>query len=386
MQGISWWTQQWLEVLVELSLLDEVHLDKKTFSGSRVQRLEVVTGQIQAKVRDRELGTSTITIVLEPLTDAEWDRALHALQNQTLLAPQLLTGALPTELESIFVALGSPLFPFRADQLQITLEWNRSKRKTDAQEQVSADTNDTDEIAQDMGPLTITATSPERAIRPLLAVYHTFGDMLETDPWLLLRFRGRDRQQIMQVLNQRRTNLPNSGRSTQADVSSPPSSRSVSASKPSDGPTKPPERTYTNQHFTDRVVTRTSTGHAAAIPQSSVQQAARNNLASAGQAVDALENDAALEQGPQLANQIDTYWGSTSDIEHFQPHIAPVGVELTLLRSVGPPLFSGGATTGRTGDVPQKDQNELIYDHLVEIYREVTTKALELAYAAPEVQ
>jgi uncharacterized Zn finger protein len=119
--------------------------------------------------------------------------------------------------------------------------------------------------------------------RPLAAVYWQLGEMLGEDPWLLLRLRGRDRQQVLASINERR----NVG----ADL-----------------------------------VARSSTSAPPAVTEEPTSFYSPNPAASSPR-----------EDVPLLEDQIGDYWGRRKVLEDIHHHLARPVVELALLRRLGPP-------------------------------------------------
>ncbi|MEZ4837272.1 MAG: hypothetical protein R2873_35615 [Caldilineaceae bacterium] len=109
------------------------------------------------------------------------------------------------------------------------------------------------------------------------AVLYLLGQMLDDDPWLLFRLRGRDRQQVLQGLRQRRSDT---------DESAPAASAQTD-----------------NQHPT---------------------------IGSLGQPTD---------QAMPLSAQIESYWGASKKLSTLNHHIAPPAIKLALLRRLGHPPF-----------------------------------------------
>jgi uncharacterized Zn finger protein len=117
----------------------------------------------------------------------------------------------------------------------------------------------------------------------LAAVYWQLGEMLAEDPWLLLRLRGRERQQVLAGIHERR----NSG-------------------------AEPPA------------------------PPSSPIQLAETQLAAFYQPTPQLAG-AQPDDAPALEEQVNDFWGRRKILEDIHHHLSPPLVELALLRRLGPP-------------------------------------------------
>jgi uncharacterized Zn finger protein len=242
-----WWSRRWQTMLKQLGL----EVSAESVRGSRVKRLEVLPGLIQAQVQDRELGAAAVEIGLPVLDAAHWERVIDALSSQALYAAQLLAGNMPPEIEQIFIQAGAALLPESLAELQHSCS-------------VCA-------------PL-----AGGKLCRPLAAVYWQLGEMLAEDPWLLLRWRGRERQQVLAGIHERR----NVGAET------PPTS-------------------------------------SAPAPVAATQMAAFYLPGSPPSAPE--------EEPSALDDQVDDFWGRRKVLEDIHHHLARPVVELALLRRLGPP-------------------------------------------------
>jgi uncharacterized Zn finger protein len=187
---------------------------------------------------------------LAVLEDAPWERVIDALGSQAIYAAQLLAGNMPPEIEDVFAQAGTSLLPASLDEVRQSCS----------------------------------ACRPDsEPCRPLSAVYWQLGEMLSDDPWLLLRLRGRDRQQVLASIHERR------------NLGAEPASR----------PSTP--------------VHEPSSGETASFYSP--------NPVSAG-----LQDDV-----PSLEDQIGDYWGRRKVLEEIHHHLARPVVELALLRRLGPP-------------------------------------------------
>ena len=210
----------------------------------------------QAQTQNRATGITNVEIRFPVLTDAQWDQVIEALSRQALYAAQLLDGTMPAEIEGVFATAGATLLPGASEEIV--------------------------QSCSTCPPGTMPGT---QLCRPLLAVYQQLGEMLREDPWLLLRLRGRDRQQVLAVLHERRN-------------------------RTAPAPTTPTSATTSPAH--------------------EVQPGAfyRPGAAPAGQD---------QEPAPPLAAQLADFWGRRKVLEDIHYHLARPVVEHALLRRLGPP-------------------------------------------------
>jgi uncharacterized Zn finger protein len=273
----NWWSRRWLNLLEELGLISRKEPTRAQIRGSRVQRLEVLTGAISATVRDRERGECAVHIQIAPLDDDQWRAVIDSLSSQALFTAQLLAGDMPPAIEETFERAHVSLLP---------------RTQMDLTHTCSCCTEDE----------TKSRPRGESACRPLVAVYVALGEMLNDDPWLLFRLRGRDRQQILRELReQRNRNAADSGQTA------PALQRPTATDEP-------------------------------AIYHPDAETGAETETPA---------------QPTDLVAQIDRFWGKSKPLREFPHFIVPPAIDLALLRRLGPPPFSadGGTVSERLGEV-----------------------------------
>jgi len=247
------WSDRWFAMLQTFGLSTERQAAPRTLRGSRITRLEVLPGEINAQVQQREQGVCTVRIQVATWPDLIWADLINLLNSQPLFVTQFLAGNVPLEIEQMLHQMGTTLLPASAGEIRQHCSCRASSD----------------------------SPCPE-----LVAVHQQFGEMLNTEPWLLLRLRGRDRQQIIQALQAQRSGN--------------------SAGLPSNSSTSLP----TQAHGTESYV------HRAGVDLS------------------------AIGDLPGLSSEADRFWGSRRQLEGFHHHIMAPSIELVLLRRLGPPAPS----------------------------------------------
>jgi hypothetical protein len=136
--------------------------------GGRVKDLIVKAGRLEARVQGSRATPYKVSVRSEAASTAQW-RSLELLFASRLgWAAQLLAGELPANLEAAFAEAGAALFPRRWADLQV-----RCGCPDDAE-----------------------------PCKHIAAVLYVFAQQLDSDPWLLLAWHGRDRQTLLQALQQ----------------------------------------------------------------------------------------------------------------------------------------------------------------------------------------
>lgn len=246
----AWWMRRWQNFMQQVG----VNGDATAVRGLRVKRLEVQPGQIQAQVAEREHGTAGVEVRLPTLADEQWTAIIDALGSQALFAAQLLAGNMPAEIEQVFADAGSRLLPASAGELDYHF--------------TAAGSN---------------GSAGDFAGRALTVVFAQLGEMVADDPWLLLRLRGREREQVLAALQERRNS--------------------------------------TTQDVTARAVP--------AVDGAAAQNGAFYKLPQqAGRPPD--------DEHEELEDRVADFWGRRKVLEEAHYHLARPAVELALLRRLGP--------------------------------------------------
>jgi uncharacterized Zn finger protein len=166
----TWWATAWERAL--LGFMDANRLSRgKTYARrGQVVELDIRPGQIVARVQGSRPTPYRLRIAIQPLSDADWERAIDALAQQAIYAAQLLNGEMPREIAQVLEAIGVTLFPSGHADVEMTCscpDW-------------------------------------EAPCKHLAAVLLLVGERLDQDPFLLFTLRGRTQEQIVRALRERR--------------------------------------------------------------------------------------------------------------------------------------------------------------------------------------
>ena len=152
--GNQWWSQRFTAVLEGYELGPRLERGRRYARGGRVKGSRATPYRVSVRS--------------EAASKAQW-RSLELLFASRLgWAAQLLAGEVPANLEAAFAEAGAALFPRRWADLQV-----RCGCPDDAE-----------------------------PCKHIAAVLYVFAQQLDGDPWLLLAWHGRDRQTLLQALQQ----------------------------------------------------------------------------------------------------------------------------------------------------------------------------------------
>ena len=107
-----------------------------------------------------------VRIQVTPLTTPQWRRVEQALAGQALFRAKLLAGEMPREIEEVFADCGTPLFPRSARDLEMSCscpDW-------------------------------------EVPCKHLAAVCYVLAEAFDLDPFGILAWRGRGREDLLASL------------------------------------------------------------------------------------------------------------------------------------------------------------------------------------------
>jgi uncharacterized Zn finger protein len=164
--GKSWWAKRWVAVLEGFDIGARLGRGRSYARNGQVLSIDVAEGEVRAEVQGSRPKPYDVTIAVQTLTAAEWDRLLKALARQALFVAKLLAGEMPQDIEQVFDAAGLSLFPGRYNDLE------------------------TDCSCPDWS----------NPCKHVAAVYYLLGEEFDRDPFLLFRLRGLGRDELVRRL------------------------------------------------------------------------------------------------------------------------------------------------------------------------------------------
>lgn len=162
----TWWSRRFTEVLESYGLGARLQRGRRYARTGQVLSLDVQVTVIAAQVQGSRRIPYVVTISLPEPTAAQWRAIEKALAAKVGFVARLLTGEVPPDLEGVFAAAGMPLFP---------RSWAGLRARC-------------------------SCPDPENPCKHIAAVLYVFADLLDGDPWLLLAWRGRTRDQVLEPL------------------------------------------------------------------------------------------------------------------------------------------------------------------------------------------
>jgi uncharacterized Zn finger protein len=179
--GSSWWSRRFIDVLESFAMGSRLTRGRTYARKGQVISLDVLPGEVRAMVQGSRARPYRITLGLAVFPELVWAKAEIALSEQALPSAKLLAGEVPPELEELFAAAGAPLFPSRVDELDMRCscpDW-------------------------------------EVPCKHLAATFYLLAEAFDDDPFLILRWRGRDRETLLGRLRELRAESTSDGMPTE---------------------------------------------------------------------------------------------------------------------------------------------------------------------------
>jgi uncharacterized Zn finger protein len=157
-------------------MLESVGFGGRLQRGKRYARtgqvisMDVTAGQVTASVQGSRAKPYKVFIVTQVLSADEWDAAETVMSKSAVFMAKLLAGDMPEEIEEAFVGSSGPLLPESADAFDSACscpDW-------------------------------------ENPCKHIAAVYFLLAEAFDRDPFLIFKWRGRDKETLLTNLRKRR--------------------------------------------------------------------------------------------------------------------------------------------------------------------------------------
>jgi len=110
-----WWGGRWIALMEQFMAGPRVGRGRSYAASGQVTRLEIMPGCVTASVQGAGPEPYRLEIHLPVLNASAKEQTLNTLREQPVLLGRLLACELPQEMEPIFLAAGTPLFPQRRE-------------------------------------------------------------------------------------------------------------------------------------------------------------------------------------------------------------------------------------------------------------------------------
>jgi uncharacterized Zn finger protein len=161
--GETWWSRRFIDVLESYGMSGRLSRGRSYARAGQVLDFELTQGRVTARVQGSRAVPYKVRIGVLPLTTAQWRRVTDALGAQALFRAKLLAGEMPPEIEDVFADCGTPLFPRSARDLEMS------------------------------------CSCPDWGVpcKHLAAVCYVLAEAFDDDPFAVLAWRGRGRDELL---------------------------------------------------------------------------------------------------------------------------------------------------------------------------------------------
>jgi hypothetical protein len=173
----SWWSRRFVDVLESYGLGTRMQRGRRYARAGQVLSFDVQAGMLVAQVQGSRRTPYVITIAAAQPTAEQWASVDAALASRVGFVARLLAGEVPADLENVFRDASVDLFP---------VSWSTLDARCSCPDW-------------------------ENPCKHIAAVLYLFADRLDDDPWLLLAWRGRSRDELLDPMRARAGGAPQGG-------------------------------------------------------------------------------------------------------------------------------------------------------------------------------
>jgi uncharacterized Zn finger protein len=170
----TWWSRRFTAVLEEIGLGGRMQRGRTYARKGQVISLEVAAGAATAQVQGSRVRPYRVRVGITAFGKAEWAVLERALAASAWYSAKLLSGEMPEDIEEVFAAEGLSLFPAAADELSMDC----------------------------------TCPDWEVPCKHIAAVFYLLAESFDEDPFRILAWRGRDREDLLGNLEAARSDGP----------------------------------------------------------------------------------------------------------------------------------------------------------------------------------
>ena len=170
----TWWSERFIEVLEDIGLGNRLQRGRTYARKGQVISLDVAPSSVTAQVQGSRARPYRVRIGIAAFGKSEWAQVERSLAENAWYTAKLLSGEMPDDVEDVFAGLGLSLFPAAARDLSLD------------------------------------CTCPDGAVpcKHLAATFYLLAESFDDDPFAILAWRGREREDLLANLQAARTDGP----------------------------------------------------------------------------------------------------------------------------------------------------------------------------------
>jgi uncharacterized Zn finger protein len=196
--GRSWWSGRFIEVLESIIVGGRLGRGRNYARRGQVISLDVAAGMVSALVQGSRVQPYRVRVGLAAFPERAWVKLERVLAESAWYSAKLLAGEMPEDIEDVFGELGLALFPASSHELAMHCscpDW-------------------------------------EVPCKHIAAVFYLLAEAFDEDPFRILAWRGRDREELLAGLHAAREAGAPSGAGPSAGPDRPSNSGRSAAAGP----------------------------------------------------------------------------------------------------------------------------------------------------------
>jgi uncharacterized Zn finger protein len=167
----TWWSRRFVAVLEDIGLGNRLQRGRSYARKGQVISLDVDAGAVTARVQGSRPRPYRVRIGITAFGKPEWAKLERALAASAWYSARLLAGEMPEDIEEVFTAQGLSLFPAAAQEVSMDCscpDW-------------------------------------EVPCKHIAAAFYLLAEAFDDDPFTILAWRGRDRDDLLANLQAARS-------------------------------------------------------------------------------------------------------------------------------------------------------------------------------------
>jgi uncharacterized Zn finger protein len=170
----TWWSERFIEVLENIGMGNRLERGRTYARKGQVISLDVGAGSVTSLVQGSRARPYRVRIGIAAFGKAEWALVERALADNAWYTAMLLSGEMPADIEDVFTGVALSLFPASARELSLD------------------------------------CTCPDHAVpcKHVAATFYLLAESFDDDPFAILTWRGREREDLLANLRAARTDGP----------------------------------------------------------------------------------------------------------------------------------------------------------------------------------
>ncbi|MEV0586538.1 SWIM zinc finger family protein [Nonomuraea sp. NPDC050310] len=162
--GSAWWSRRFIDILERVCDKGRLSRGRAYARAGQVLHLDLSPGLVAARVQGSRREPYEVEVGIEAYGEQRWAELQAAMSAQAVHRARLLAGEMPEEIEEVFAARGVDLFPRDLDMRCSCPDWGLP-------------------------------------CKHLSAVLYLLAESFDEDPFLVLAWRGRGRDQLLSELD-----------------------------------------------------------------------------------------------------------------------------------------------------------------------------------------